>query len=107
MAFYNSRMPRSNEPAIKHQLLLPIGRRAFIHLPNASVEHDDFTPFGEKPSQRPANELRDGQEVEIIAWRPLAPRGLSYQIHRLSDHREWWARATCLRKTASVAMVAE
>ncbi len=107
MAYYNSRIPRSSDPAIRNQLLLPIGRHAFIHLPESCADHDDFTPFGDKPGQRPANELCDGQEVEIIAWRPLAPRGLSYQIHRLSDHREWWATATCLRKTASALAVAE
>jgi len=106
LAYYNTRMPRSSEPAIKNQLLLPIGHHAFIHLTGSQLEHDDFTPFGVKPGQRPGKELGDGQEVEIIAWRPHAPRGLSYQIHRLSDHREWWARATCLRRTAAAAAVA-
>ena len=52
---------------------------------------------------RQASELRDGQEVEIIAWRPLAPQGLSYQVRRSSDHREWWAKAVCLRKSASAS----
>jgi hypothetical protein len=108
MTNYNSRMPRSSSPTLKNQLLLPIGRHAFIHLPETRAVHGDFTPFGGQPDQIPAKELHDGQEVEIIAWRPMAPQGLSYQVHRLSDHREWWARATCLRATAfAVAAAAE
>jgi hypothetical protein len=107
MAYYKSPMPRQTSLSFKNQLLLAIGRHAFVHLPPSGAVPGDFTPFGLRPGARPANDLRDGQEVEIIAWRPLAPQGLAYQVRRLSDCREWWARAICLRKLASATAVEE
>ena len=87
----------SSTTFLRNQLILAVGCHAFVHIPTSGAEHGDFKPFGRKAGATPDKELRDGQEVEIIAWRPMAPEGLSYQIHRLSDHREWWARATSLR----------
>ncbi len=48
-----------------------------------------------------ANDLADGQEVEIVSWRPRSRDGLSYQIRRLSDGSEWWITATFLRRAAA------
>jgi hypothetical protein len=107
MAYYKSAMPRQTSLSFKNQLLLAIGRHAVVHLPSTGACHGDFTPFGVRPGARPASELRDGQEVEIIAWRPPAPQGLSYQVRRLSDRHEWWAKAICLRKSASASVIAE
>jgi hypothetical protein len=90
-------MPKPTSPVTKNQLILPVGRRVFLNLPGGEVS-GDFLPFGLKPGASPSTALRDGQEVEIIAWRPMAPAGLSYQIQRVSDQREWWTPATCLRK---------
>ena len=101
MAFYKSPPPRQGSPSFKAGLLLAVGRRAFIHLPASGAGYGDFTPFGPGPGANPENELCDGQEVEIIAWRTSGPGGLAYQIRRLDDRREWWAKATCLRKSAS------
>jgi hypothetical protein len=95
--------PSSSSTSLRNQLILAVGRHAFLHLPDSGAEHGDFRPFGRKVDATPDKELIDGQEVEIIAWRPMAPEGLSYQILRLSDHREWWARATCLRTSAMAA----
>jgi hypothetical protein len=47
------------------------------------------------------NDLTDGQEVEILSWRPRSREGLSYQIRRLSDRSEWWIAATYLRRGAA------
>lgn len=107
MSYYKSAMPRQTSLSFKNQLLLAVGRHAFVHLPPSGAVHGDFTPFGVEPGARPASALRDGQEVEIIAWRPLAPQGLSYQVRRLSDCREWWAKAVCLRQSASTSPVGE
>jgi hypothetical protein len=96
----------SSSTSVRHQLILAVGRRVFVHLPETGPEQGDFRPFGRKPGATPDKEIRDGQEVEIIAWRPMAPEGLSYQIVRLSDQREWWARATCLRTSASAGLAA-
>ena len=51
------------------------------------------------------NDLTDGQEVEILSWRPRSREGLSYQIRRLSDGSEWWLAATYLRRLAVPAPV--
>lgn len=105
MAFYKYPTPRQPSLSFKNQFLIAIGRHAFLHLPPSGAAHGDFTPFGVKPGSKPAGALRDGQEVEIIAWRPLAPQGLSYQVRRLSDRREWWAKAICLRASAAVSVI--
>jgi len=52
--------------------------------------------------QRLANDLADGQEVEILSWRPRAREGLTYQIRRLSDGTEWWIAAVYLRRSPDV-----
>jgi hypothetical protein len=107
MAFYKSQMPRSAAISLKNQLLIAIGGRAFVHLPSSPAEFGDFTPLDSGTEPRPSGDPRDGQEVEIVAWRPQSAQGLSYHVRRLSDRREWWARAICLRKSASVKAVEE
>ena len=106
MAFYRSPMPRQAALSFKNQLLLAIGHHAFVHLPSSGAEFGDFLPVAGSPGAKPASDLKDGQEVEILAWRPHSPQGLAYQVCRLSDRREWWAKAICLRKSA-VATVTE
>lgn len=107
MAYSRSAMPRQTSLSFKNQLLLAIGRHAFVHLPPTGAVHGDFIPFGVRPAAHQGSAICDGQEVEIIAWRPLAPQGLSYQVRRLSDCREWWAKAVCLRKSASASAIVE
>jgi len=53
-----------------------------------------------------SNDLADGQEVEILSWRPRSRDGLAYQIRRLSDGSEWWLAAIYLRRAAAPAAVA-
>jgi hypothetical protein len=106
MAFYRSSTPRQAALSFKNQLLLSIGGHAFVHLPSSHAEHGDFLPVAGNLEGRAPRELEDGQEVEIIAWRPHSPQGLAYQIRRLSDRHEWWAKAGCLRSGA-VATVAK
>jgi hypothetical protein len=50
------------------------------------------------------NDLSDGQEVEILSWRPRSREGLAYQIRRLSDGKEWWIAAIYLRRRAAAAL---
>lgn len=102
MAYNNSWTPKTVTPS-GNQLIVAVGRRVFLDLPSDGALVGDFVPFGEKPGSLPGIALVDGQEVEIIAWRPMAAQGLSYQIQRTSDRREWWTKATCLRKTAAGA----
>ncbi len=91
--------PRPSSEQSSGQLILSVGRHAYLHLPPSGEETGDFTPFGWEAETSQVGELQDGQEVEIIAWRPAAG-GHFYQVRRISDCREWWARATCLRVAA-------
>ena len=101
MAFYKAQ-PREKALSFKNQLLLAIGGHAFVHLPD--TVRGDFGPMVDNPAAKAAaHDLRDGQEVEILAWRPRSPLGLAYQIRRLSDGREWWVEALYLRKQLAVA----
>jgi hypothetical protein len=44
------------------------------------------------------NDLVDGQEVEIVSWRPRAREGVAYQVRRSTDGSEWWLAFTYLRR---------
>ena len=100
MTFQKTWTPKQAAPSFKNQLILSIGRRAFVNLPGSGAELGDFTPFGTAPAAA-EKDPSDGQEVEIISWRPMGPQGLSYQVQRVSDRRQWWAKATCLRTSAA------
>jgi len=101
MAFYKAQ-PREKALSMKNQLLLAIGGHAFVHLPDAV--RGDFGPIiGDRAVTTAAHGLSDGEEVEILAWRPRSPLGLAYQIRRLSDGREWWIEALYLRKSLAAA----
>jgi hypothetical protein len=92
MAFYKTR-PTSDNPQ-KNQILVPIGWHAFVNGPqelrqNIVTMHADgvATP----------NNLTDGDEVEILGWRPRTRDGIAYQIRRLSDGHAWGIGAPILR----------
>jgi hypothetical protein len=45
-----------------------------------------------------SNDLSDGEEVEILSWRPKSRQGSLYQVRRLTDDSEWWIAAIHLRR---------
>jgi hypothetical protein len=45
-----------------------------------------------------ANDLGDGDEVEILSWRQHSRTGITYQIRCLRDGSEWWIAASHLRR---------
>jgi len=45
-----------------------------------------------------ANDLTDGQELEIVSWRPRARDGVAYQVRRSTDGSEWWIAVDYLRR---------
>jgi hypothetical protein len=60
------------------------------------------------PNGQPlANDLLDGQQVEILSWRPRSREGLVYQVRRTTDGKECWIGAQYLRKQATAASVEE
>jgi hypothetical protein len=52
----------------------------------------------DKAGKAIANDLADGQEVEIVSWRPRAREGVAYQVRRRTDGSEWWIAAAYLRR---------
>ena len=90
---------RSKTSATK-EIVLAVGGRAFVSLPASGSGTGQSAPMNDDCGRVIANDLRDGQEVEILAWRPRARAGVAYQIRRLSDGSEWWIQALYLRRTA-------
>jgi hypothetical protein len=98
MGFYRSQAPKPSPGSFKGELLLAVGRRAFVNLPQSGSQRTLSAPMSDDRGRPVENDLEDGQEVEVLAWSPRSRGGLSYQIRRLSDGREWWLLAVHLRK---------
>ena len=82
-----------------------VGWRAFVHWPLRGAPTPGPVPLMDANGQPLANDLADGQQVEIISWRPRSREGLLYQVRRLADGSEWWIGAHYLRRQA-LAVVA-
>jgi hypothetical protein len=52
-----------------------------------------------------SNDLSDGDEVEILSWRPKSRQGSLYQVRRVADDSQWWIAAIYLRRQAAAAEV--
>jgi hypothetical protein len=79
-----------------------VGHRAFVHWP---VQSTKGVPAFDRQGSPKENDLRDGQEVEILSWQPASRIGTLYEVRRSCDGAEWWLGNTQLRATA--AAVAE
>ena len=97
MAFFKTPAPKPSTRLDKIELILCVGWHAFINWPRTGRVTEPV-PIMNADGEAVANDLKDGQEVEIVAWRPHSREGLSYQIRRISDDRIWWIRASFLRK---------
>jgi hypothetical protein len=75
-----------------------VGWRAFVNCPQLAGQPPRSVPLIDAEGKQLANDLADGQEVEIVSWRPRAREGLSYQVRRLLDGSEWWIAAGYLRR---------
>lgn len=87
--------PAARRP--KKDPIFGVGWRALVHWPLAG-HLDSTVPLTDSAGKPLANDLADGDEVEILSWRPHAREGLAYQIRRVSDRTEWWIAAVYLRK---------
>jgi hypothetical protein len=54
-----------------------------------------------------ANDLADGQEVEIVSWRPRSRDGVAYQVRRSTDGSEWWIAVAYLRRLREAPLLVE
>lgn len=94
MALQHSTLPRRN----KGELIVGAGWRVFVNWVPPAATPGLPVPLFDALGQPLGNDLSDGQEVEIMSWRPRSRHGLAYQIRRLSDGSEWWIDATYLRR---------
>ncbi len=81
-----------------------VGWRVFVHWPPRDGQPPGPVPLTDPNGQPLANDLADGQQVEIIAWRPRSREGLLYHVRRLADGSESWIGAHCLRREALAAV---
>lgn len=93
MAMYNSKPARA-----KNEFVVGVGSRVYVNWSPPIGQPAHPVPIFDAAGQVLANDLSDGEVVEVLSWRPRSREGLSYQIRRLSDGREWWIAATYLRR---------
>lgn len=77
-----------------------VGWKAFVHWPVA-MRKTEQVPLTDGNGMSLANDLVDGQQVEILSWRPRSRDGLTYQIRRVADGNEGWLVAHYLRRQAA------
>lgn len=102
MAFENLPASKPAPRREKKPEIFCVGWRAFVHWPSVG-EPVPLTDAAGKPL---ANDLSDGQQVEIVSWRPRSREGLMYQVRRMLDGSEWWIEARYLRRQATAAATA-
>ena len=82
-----------------------VGRHVFIACPAARTPGVTLT---DDSGGTPCGKLRDGAEVEIVAWRPRGPQGTRYLVRSSSKGIEGWLGVGDLRgardKTGKVAV---
>lgn len=93
--FENSPSPRSSARRPKSGPVFCVGWRAFVNWPATSGAS---LPILDRDGKPQANDLSDGQQVEILSWRPRSREGVVYQVRRLTDGSEWWIGAQYLRR---------
>lgn len=86
--------------AARNEFVASVGSRVFIHWTPPRGASAAGVPLRDGTGAPIDNDLCDGEEVEILSWLPRAREGLSYQIRRLRDRKEWWIAATYLRRDA-------
>jgi hypothetical protein len=94
---FDSSRPRGVVPPRATPMILAVGQRAFIHHPGDSPYPLAMTDDQGVPG---AAALLDGDEVEILAWRPRGSTGTRYRVRRHADGANGWLAATELRRTA-------
>ena len=97
MAFFKKAPSPKPGRLDKNDLIICVGWHAFVNWPQSGRLREPVPLVG-AGGEAIANDLLDGQEVEIMAWRPHGKGGLSYQVRRLGEQAVWWIRAIYLRR---------
>jgi hypothetical protein len=96
MGFGSSRSRIAGTPPAS-RVVLAVGRRVFINRPGTtgpvSLTDEHGIPA--------ATVLSDGDEVEIVAWRPRGASGTRYRVRSRPSGADGWLGAEELRATAS------
>ncbi len=79
-------------------LVIGVGWHAYVSWPQPAGQPPQPVPLTDGSGKPLANDLSDGQEVEILSWHPRSREGLAYRIRRLSDGSEWFIAAIYLRR---------
>ena len=86
-------------------VVFAVGRRVFVSCATARASNVALT---DDAGAVVCGNLRDGAEVEILAWRPLGSQGTRYLVRSSSKGIEGWLGTANLRrlraKTAGVAV---
>ena len=99
MAFPGGRFrsPMSAPPRTRGSaLVFAVGRRAFVVCAAAQLAGVTLT---DDSGATALGTLRDGAEVEIVAWRPLGSRGTRYLVRSSREGIEGWLGVADLRKS--------
>jgi hypothetical protein len=91
----------------KKDPVFPMGGHAYINAASSDQTEQQTVPLSDKNGLPLDNDLRDGEEVEILGWNPRSIGGLAYEVRRLTDKREWWVRSQYLRTSSERARVAK
>jgi hypothetical protein len=101
MAGFRSTTPSRRS---KDELVVCVGWHAYVNWTPPPDQPQRPVPMMDAAGQVLANDLSDGQEVEIVSWRPRSRDGLAYQVRRVSDGSEWWVASTYLRRQPNRAV---
>jgi hypothetical protein len=109
MQFGHSHLPAS-KPAPRRAQNAPvfcIGWHAFVNWRQPAGKQRSPVPMTDGSGKPIPNDLADGQEVEIVSWRPRARDGVTYQVRRCSDGSEWWISVEYLRRAREAPPLVE
>ena len=96
MAFRGGYRPTPSAPVRGRSpgAVFAVGRRVFIACATARVSS---VPLTDDSGATACGSLRNGAEVEIVAWRPLGSRGTRYLVRSSSKGIEGWLGAADIR----------
>lgn len=99
MPFGNSN-PRTPHPVRRPKTapVFCVGWHAFVHWPHPAGNAPSPVPMTDGNGKSIVNDLADGQQVEIVSWRPRSRSSAIYQIRRSADGMEGWIEVDCLRR---------